>query len=244
MTMMTDTHSDVAAVLAAIEEARPANGGVIELEPGDPLYEELPDVTWRSLSAVGDRELIHVARAYRTDGAEVPIRELPAGFWESLRKRLGYGVYMWFTASEMHALLHEDLLIVSAGCRSRGRLVERDGVPGVELLMPAEARRRARAEDDEFLEAHPEILTLTPSWALEVTLDGEHLEGMGLCFSRDLGLIECSRTAVFKDGTVVFDDGTSAPSVFVQIEDESDPVKLREYAAALVRAAELIEASR
>lgn len=255
----TDTrqavHPDVQRIfddIAAVPE-----GHHLYLEPGDPLYgapvdDELHLVSQHRCTLEELRDRIKRAHSewwaavFDASGTRVPLAERDEAWWE--REFEGIEPNLVRSVSRRpNGVLRtaNDFLVVSRGMFVPVEETEVDGEPAVKFVTEArwlqhrKEQRRARAA--AFLEEHPEVVAAKPAWAEDVIADVDD-EGVTVTFHRECGGgVGLSREAEFEDGRLRFLDDTTAPAVYRSDVEDAGPDKLRDIAAGLMAAADVLD---
>lgn len=208
---------------------------VIDLEPGDVLWQDVPVSCWRPLEAVVG-EYVRVAPLFGVDGRPV---DQPSGDWwdAALLAHEPRAVSYWQNTPNA-AINLGGFLAVSWGPYIAAGVHEVDGVRLVELVKPMEASRR---NSESFLARHPDVAAAKPGWADSVAVDADTNADAEVWFERNIGPVRLSRHAEFNGGVLRWDDDTTAPSVDIDDGQEMTVAQMRELASALMVAIPIVE---
>lgn len=220
-------------------------GHIVTLNPEDPFFQEILPVRVKpagEMQAPEVGELVSLAPLFDAAGRRV---EQPADdWWAAAEADVPERVRQHWKHTPNAAIRLGEFLAISHGTYIVAAEREVDGVRVFELINLAEQKRRDRAERDEYLNAHPEILAAKPDWATKVSVDAFDEDGADVIYDRDFGRVELSRGARFESGRVTFDDNTTAPSVFIYEREDLTVEGMRELASALLAAIPTVEAAQ
>lgn len=245
---------DAAAVIEALAmiDAVP-DDQYFHFEPGDELYQEVPAVIMKALAWMDGEPVgwdqgtwVHRVLPLDVEGRKVEVIEEA---WVDALRAVPRRVKETWRVTANAAIRVGDLLVVSLGLVFPDREVLVDGEPMVELVTFAEMQRRKQAVKVAWLDAHPEIMANKPAWAKRVSVDAIDKEDddgeVEIWFEREVGPVQLSKYANYRNGTLAWADGSDAPSVSID-RDKCENITLdgmREIAAALMAAIPVVEAA-
>lgn len=234
--------SDVAAALADVDTV--PEGHMMTCSPDSPLFQEILATREMKKSQFPDSVSLDSAQqrfAHVVTPTGDVVYTIPDEWWAEAKERLGMRAFIWWETTPNAIIRVGEYLAISHGSYVAVTEIEVDGEPGFEFINFDEERRRRKAEESGWLDAHPEVHAAKPSWASSTELLWTHAEdGADIIYEREFGLVTLAADAHYENGDLVLGEPTARL-------DERESLNLegmRALAAGLAEAIATLEAHR